>query len=271
LYTISPLAQRFAPWSISKAGVAETCPAQFNHKYRLKTVETEQHSSNKVGTVSHEILEHRLGGTDAKVARDRALEKNPLMDSELEDLRALGDAIEAFLKRFDGFCKKNGVTEVLREVEWGITAEGKPTGFFAKDVYFRGKVDLGAITASRELVVVDHKSGVATDITRKDKFKTQLNSYAVLAALNVEGLTGVRGGINFLQGPEDKRIQWLDFLDTDRIKRLYVPWLFGVLNTAAENLVEPFPARPSPKWPCAWCGYRTTCSPYQEMLRGAQI
>ncbi len=266
---ISPLARQFAPWSFSKAGIADTCPAQFEHKYLKKTPEVTV-SDNVVGTAAHTILEHRVTGTSYLDATKIALEKTPLTSTEQETLRTFEERIEAFVKRFDVFCKRNGVTEILREVEWGITDTGKKTGFFAKDVFFRGKVDLGAVTRDKDLFVVDHKSGMAKDLSKDTKKKQQLYTYGVLALANVEGLAGIRGGIHFLQGNEALGLQWIDYIDAARLRNIFLPWLFSFLNDAAENLVEPYAARPKPKWPCGWCGYRSACKPYEEMIRAAQ-
>jgi len=267
-FDISLLAAQHGPWSISKAGTASTCPAQFKHKYVAKTPGAITASANKVGTAAHTVLEHRVVGIDAVAAKKVAIEKTPLTAQERSDLRALDDEIESFLRRFNAFCKREGVTELLREVEWGFTAGGKSTGFFADDVYFRGKLDLGAVTKNNDLFVLDHKSGVARVIHRDLSKKHQLYSYAVLAAINLPQLNGVRCGIHFLQGQEGLRIQWLDYIPLSSIQRVYTPWLFGHLNDVAENLVEPFCAKPKANWPCKWCDFRQVCVPYQELIGG---
>jgi hypothetical protein len=275
VYEITPLAKKFSPWSISKAGVAETCAAQFKHKYILKTAEQSVPSANTVGTHAHSILEFRIAGKPDAEARRLAAEKTPLTEQEREDLRTMDDAIEVFLQKWDVFCQTNRVQKVLLEAEWAFTADFKRTGFFSPDVYFRGKVDLAAVTADRDLIVVDHKSGVSKDIRVGDKFKKQLWSYAVMAIVNLDDLAGVRPGINFLQGSRYDKIQWLDYMEAARIQRLYVPWLFETLNKAAEKLVEPFPAKPKLRWPCEWCSYRPACPAYgatvKEPSGGAEI
>lgn len=277
MYNITPLAKQFSPWSISKAGVAETCAAQFKHKYILKTVEQAVPSANTVGTHAHSILEFRIGGKTDVEARRLAAEKTPLTGNEKEDLRVFDGAIEEFIVKWEGFCRRERVQTVLLEAEWAFTADAKKTGFFSPDVYFRGKVDLGAITANKDLIVIDHKSGMSQDINGRygDKFKKQLWSYAVMGVSNVEGLAGVRAGINFLQGERFPRIQWLDYIDANRVEKLFTPWLFELLNNAAEHLVDPFPAKPKLRWPCEWCSYRPSCPDYQAMVeestRGSQI
>jgi hypothetical protein len=267
-YDVSTLAAKHGPWSITKAGVAETCAAQFHHRYIIRTTTKIEASVSKVGTAAHTVLEHRVAGVDILDAKKIALEKTPLTGTEQEDLRALEDSIESFLRRFDAFCRREHVVEVLREVEWGFTQSYTSTGYLAPDVYFRGKLDLGVVTQNRDLMIIDHKSGAARNIQQDIKKKHQLYSYAVLAAANIPDLCGVRCGIHFLQGSEDLRLQWLDYIETPRIKQIYVPWLYRYLNDVSENLAEPFRAQPKPTWPCKWCEYRLACPEYQEMTGG---
>jgi len=272
VFEISELARKYAPWSISKADLAETCPSQFELKHIKRAPEEAVAAENKVGTAAHSVLEFRVGGQDAKTAKAAALEKTPLTERETEDLRVLEDSIEEFVRKFDAFCKNYGVTEVLREQQWGLTAEGKPTGFKAPDVFFRGVVDLAAITRDQALVVIDHKSGAAKDIKRWGKYSRQINTYAVMGLANMPQITGVRGALHFLQGPRDLRLQWLDFLDAERIRKLHTPWLFEVVNKAAANLTAPFVAKPTlKKWPCNYCPYKPSCSALRELVRGSEI
>lgn len=269
---ITPLAAKYAPWSISKAGTAEICPRQYEHKYILKSKELTRASANKVGTVSHKILELRVVGTDASVAEKAALEEEPLTSAESEDLRSMKDAIDVFVKDFDLFCRNNGVTEIFREVKWGLTKEGAKTGFFDVDVYFRGVMDLGCMTRDRDLIVMDHKSGLAKDISKDQKLRRQLNSYAVLGLVNVPDMQGARGMINFLQGPPAKRRQWMEYVAAERILKQLTPWLFSYLSFCAEQLVEPMRAKPKfNKFPCAYCAYRPACEAYKELELAAEV
>lgn len=242
---------------------------QFAHRYIHKTPTDIVISGNQVGTAAHFVLEFRAGGMAEEDAVKTALEKVPLTENEQETLSSFRETIEAFLRRFNDFCTREGVTEVLREAEWGITATGAPTTFSAPDVYFRGKVDLAAVTRNKDLIVVDHKSGMARDVRTNSKFRAQLNSYAVLACATRPELAGVRGGIHFLQGAEAQKLQWLDYVSAAQVKRALTPWLFEYLNGVAEHLVAPFEGRPKAKWPCAWCSYTPVCTAYAEMVRGA--
>lgn len=272
-FEISDLAKQYAPWSVSKAELAETCPKQFELKHILRAPEEAVAQANKVGTAAHSVLEYRIGGADLKTAKQMAFEASPLTSTELEDLRVLEDAIEAFVVKFDRFCSVYGVTKVLREQKWAITAAGLPTDFKAPDAFFRGVVDLCALTRDGMLAVIDHKSGVAKDIKRFNKYNKQINGYAVMGLANLPKIQGVRGAIHFLQGPEALRIQWMDPVDASRIQKLLLPWLFDFVNKCAGNLAtQPYVAKPSlRKWPCDFCPYRPSCAAHQELLRASEI
>jgi hypothetical protein len=278
-FEISPLARKHAPWSYSKTELAETCPAQFRHKHLLKTSAAPAPSDTKVGIAAHAILEHRVLGKPSSDAKKTAVEKTPLTSTEQEMLHMLEENMEHFLRRFDSFCKTQGVTKVFCEADWGFTDDYKPAGFFAEDVFFRGKLDLGALTRDHDLFLIDHKSGVAKALEGDQKKRQQLQAYGVLALPNMPDIAGVRGGIHFLQGDNpDDRLQWTTYVPAERIRTLYMPWLFGRINAAAANLTEPFVARPAksrmrknnqPGWPCGWCQYQDVCPEFKEKFGGA--
>lgn len=264
----TPDALKYAPWSFSKVETADACPAQFQHKHLLKSASSAKTSDTLVGTVAHAIIEHRIAGTSHADATKKAVEQTPLTQEEQETLRTLDERIDTFLRKFDAFCKAQGVTQVLVEVEWALTAECKPTTFWAKDAFFRGKMDLGAVTKDRDLIVIDHKSGFAKDLKRDVKKKQQLQAYAILGVVSVENIAGVRGAIHYLQGDEAKAIQWADYVDASRVREVYAPWLFTRINETAASLGEPFVAKPNLRWPCEWCGYQNLCKPFLEMTGG---
>lgn len=267
--TVTEASLRHAPWSFSKMETGESCPAQFRHKHILRTVAGPSSPDTVVGTAAHAVLERRVKGASLADAKKAALENTPLTSDEQDMLRTLEDRMEAFVRKFDGFCRREGVTRILVEEAWGITATLGRTGFFDKDVYFRGKVDLGAITRDGDLVVIDHKSGVAKDLKKDLKKRQQLWSYYVLAIPNVPGVSGVRGAIHFLQGAEDKAVQWMpNYDDASRVREVYAPWLFSRISEVAETLVEPFPAKPKLRWPCEWCAYQGSCGPFQGTYGG---
>ena len=198
----------------------------------LKTTAAPAPSDTKVGIAAHAILEHRILGKPSDHAHKEAAEKTPLTTNEREMLGMLEENMENFLRRFDTFCKTQGVKKVFVEADWGVTDMYTPAAFFGDDVYFRGKLDLGALTRDDDLYLIDHKSGVAKPLESDQKKRQQLQAYSVLALPNMPAVAGVRGGIHFLQGPDDLRIQWTSYIETERIRRVFAPWLFERINTA---------------------------------------
>lgn len=266
---VTEAALKYAPWSFSKMETGESCPAQFKHKHVLRTVAGPSAPDTVVGTAAHGVLEHRVKGASLADAKKAALANTPLTSDEQDMLRTLEERMDSFMRKFDGFCKREGVKRLLVEEAWGITSTFERADFFAKDVFFRGKVDLGVVTRHDDLVVIDHKSGVAKDLKKDLKKRQQLWSYYVLAIPNVPGVSGVRGAIHFLQGDEDKAVQWMpSYDDASRVREVYAPWLFSRISEVAETLVEPFPAKPKLRWPCEWCTYQSNCGPFQGAYGG---
>ncbi len=269
----TPDALKYAPWSFSKVETAEACPLQFQHKHLLKSPSAAKTSDTQVGTAAHAIIERRVGGASHASATKEALAQTPLTSEEAETLRTFDARIDDFVRRFDAFCKSQGVTRLFVEVEWAFAADFSPVSFWDPAAFFRGKMDLGVLTRSQDLIVIDHKSGFAKDLKRDVKKKQQLQAYAVLGLANVEGISGVRGAIHYLQGDAAKAIQWADYVDATRVREIYVPWLFSRINETATSLpadtTTPFPAKANLRWPCEWCGYQQHCNAFQEMVGGA--
>jgi hypothetical protein len=264
LPVLNELAQKYAPWSWSKLGTAESCPSQFRHKHLLKTAETGTNSDTQVGVAAHAVLERRLKGVSKEAAAKEALEETPLTSQEMENLYALDERVESFLQKFDAFCKRERAKSVMIEQAWGLDAALQPVSFFDPKVFFRGKIDVAVITAHDDVVVIDHKSGFAKDLFKDTKKKQQLHTYAILALANIPAMKGMRGAIHFMQGDPNKAIQWLDYVDTKKVRDVYAPWLFDKINDVSSNLVEPFLAKPKLRWPCEWCGFRASCKEFNE-------
>lgn len=107
-----------------------TCPYQAFRRFVKKDIPFFETPAMKRGSEIHTAMEHRIGG-------------KPLP----ADMRQW----EPLVAPLDG---KN----VKAELKLGITNEGKPTGFFDKDVWCRGKADAVAIQ-SNSAFLIDWKSG----------------------------------------------------------------------------------------------------------------
>lgn len=106
------------------------CPEQMYRRYVKKDLEFKMTPEMEWGNEIHTAFEYRLGGKPL-----------PVKMQQWEPFPAALDGLKA-----------------RAEVKLGITAEGRPTGFFDKDVWLRGKADVVAITGSAAFLP-DWKSG----------------------------------------------------------------------------------------------------------------
>lgn len=262
---MNELILKYAPWSISKVDAGLQCPKMFSLQYIQKAKKTSVRSENKVGIVSHGILELQIKGASFDDAKSKAIEKNPLTSGEEENLAILIPSIDSFLKRFDRFCKEQHVEDVRTEVQWAIDTNFNPVFFFSPDVFFRGVVDLVAKTKTKDLIVIDHKSGSVKPV---DKYLPQLNSYAILGLANME-LEGFQAAIHFMQADDaNQQIQWAPYISKNVIENNLKDWLVRYIQQAVDNLSDLNKASAKKGWPCSWCAYSLACDEYQTLIRG---
>jgi putative RecB family exonuclease len=248
------------PWSISKLGVIEKCSQQYFYKYQEKLAEvTPPQPESLVGTAVHTALELALTGTPVARALFVAGKKHGLTSNELEDLDARSEQVADFVQRVGSFKAKYGVRETLVERKWGMTSDFRGTGFFAKDVFFRGVVDLAMIPANNDLVIIDHKSGKERPL---DYYTPQLRVYALMGLAMYPETNNVKFGINFVTA---NKMVWGEVTPAKTVQTEYRDWLAAHMNTVCQDLLTP----PSPRTSklCDWCGYKPICPAFVEVSR----
>lgn len=266
MVTPSELALKYAPWSISKIELANTCPQQFNFQYVLRKKKEIKAQDNVVGTLAHRITELALQGTETKEAISTAVKESPMTSSESDDLMCLISPIQSFIDRFYKFRSSEGERELHTEYKLAIDVNGNSVGYDDKTAFFKGVVDLLLVTKSNDVWIIDHKSGKVTRIENK---ATQLNAYMVLAAANIPNMIGARCGINALGNPQSTQLQWLPYMNKNQIQKALYPWLINYINECAAKL-NTFEAKPKEPWPCKWCPYHPSCDAYQGLPNGAK-
>lgn len=135
------------------------CPHQMKRRYIDKAfpyVETPQMAwGNKV----HLAMEHRVGG---------------------------GKPLPADMRQWEKFAAPFYAVKAKAEMKLGITKDRKPTDFFAKDVWLRGKVDVTVINGNAALLP-DFKTGKV----REDPFELEVQ--ALLVHAKYPHLTSIHG------------------------------------------------------------------------------
>lgn len=126
------------PWSYSTLQAFETCPRRFYLTRISKQVSEPQHAASMWGNEVHKALEKAVKGEEPLPTRFKEYA-----------------SIVTRVRQTPG--KK------LCEQKFGITASFRPTDFFAKDVWFRGVIDLNVI-GTKKAATLDYKTGkIKTD------------------------------------------------------------------------------------------------------------
>lgn len=201
---LSPLG--LGPWSYSKVKVLEKCPFQFYLKYILKVKAPQAPVSlvTEVGKAAHKILELAITGKGiADSFRLTKAEYSGVVPSDHweENVVTLEYSITKFMQRLDEFQSKHPVKRFLQEIRMGVTKEWEPTGFFSEDVYYRSVIDLAIQLESKDVIIIDHKTG-APALSGLRNYKDQLNTYKVMFHHGIEPVKGAQSGINFIRDGE---------------------------------------------------------------------
>ena len=200
-------------YSYTMLNTADTCLHRCYRQYVKRDIPYVETPEMKWGNEVHAAMEHRMGGKPL-----------PLNMQQWEPIAA------AFAER-----------KPRAEMKMGITREAKPTGFFDKDVFLRGKVDV-TIMHGAAAFLPDWKTGSSK---YEDPFELEIQALMVKAAN--PHLTKVAGQYAWLK--ENRMGQLYDLSD------------FGSTWAKVNNKVEVIEdCMESGEWPktkgplCNWCG-----------------
>lgn len=201
--------KKFA-WSYSALNNFETCPKQFYHLRIKKDIVEQPSAQMQDGNRQHKMLELRIKN------------KKPLPSDMI---------------RWEKLCQKVESVpnaKIITEEKLALTADLKPTTFFAKDVWMRAVIDLSVLRGAVARVV-DFKTG------RRKVDSTQLKLFAATM---------------FAVRPEIKKVitsfWWLKERKTDHDEFTVdeVPLIWQEFEPRVERMrlaheTDDWPARPS--------------------------
>lgn len=126
------MAKRITAWSYSRWADYDKCPqlAKFKHVDRLK--EPENPAMENGNKVHNELAEYLSKG---------------------------GDVPESGRKHFADLVRQLRELQPIHDQEWGYTSDWNVTGWFAKDTWFRSKLDVCVVYDDNTCDVVDFKTG----------------------------------------------------------------------------------------------------------------
>jgi hypothetical protein len=196
-------------WSFSSLTSFETCPRQVYHLRVAKDVVEVPHAATTWGKTVHEHLEKR--------ARD-------------------GTPLPSILANMEPIVAKIVNTPGIKLVEQqlAINEQLKPTGWWDKDVWCRGVVDVGVLTGKRALLL-DWKTG------KRKVDSSQLQLFAALAFSTYPSLEEITTGFVWLK---DSRVDSTNYRKED-VPTIWQTFLPRVQRRAVAYETGRFPPKPS--------------------------
>ena len=159
-----------APWSFSRIKAFEQCPKQFYHEKVLKQYPFIQTDAMIYGNQFHKACEADIGKGE------------PLH----ERFMYIKDAL-------DKLNQREGVK--ICEQRLGVTANLEPCTFGARNVWFRGIVDLAILDEDSGIGwIIDYKTGKSAKYA--DKGQLELMALAIFA--HYPKITSIRAGLLFV-------------------------------------------------------------------------
>lgn len=159
-----------APWSFSRIKAFEQCPKQFYHEKVLKQYPFIQTDAMIYGNQFHKACEDYIGKGE------------PLP----ERFMYIKDAL-------DKLNQREGVK--ICEQRLGVTANLEPCTFSARNVWFRGIVDLAILDEDSGIGwIIDYKTGKSAKYA--DKGQLELMALAIFA--HYPKITSIRAGLLFV-------------------------------------------------------------------------
>lgn len=246
-------------WSISKADTAMQCMYKFKRVY-IDKVPLFGHALT-LGSTMHEIQAEEIeqGNTCTKTLQSKLDKTKWATNAEYgPEIYGMVPHVVNFVKKWQEIETKYIVKPTI-ETKYGLTKDFKPTGFLAKDVYFRGIIDLwGFSESTKKLIVMDHKTNKNAMSPAKVKDSIQLNMYVwMLTKIYEFDWERAHIALHFLR---HGKIVWagLNWREVEDKVTQY----FGTLKVMEERIAE---SRKTGEWEpqtsylCNWCQFKREC------------
>ena len=264
------------PWSISKLKMLRKCPLQFYLKYVLKVkvpddvAGREDTTSADVGSAAHLILEHVMSGKTVqegyKLARKEFGPDKLSDDIWKERVETLELNITAFKERMDSLAIRNPIKRVFTELRIGVTKDWESTGFFSKDVWFRGVIDLILQLEDGCVLIIDHKTGGGLGSLRP--YEDQLNSYKILFHYGITPIKGAQSYIHFIGAGEIKPSYFSSVEEIEGKLRTNLDFdVEGAIDAVKDIGYWKHVASSS----CKWCDYAAVCKSSDKLLKPVEM
>lgn len=192
------------PWSVSTLKTLEKCPLKFFldkiAKAKPEILMTEDSAVTQIGRAAHYWVEQIVLGRNVKEGLEltEVEHKAEVTDAYWHRVTDLYGSMYAFEERMRTFKENNKIALIQPELKIGLDVNFEKTGFFDKNVFFRGVIDLPILLEAGDVVIIDHKYGPDPAWGTKH-YQKQFNAYKVLYHKGVRPVRGIQTGIHFMR------------------------------------------------------------------------
>ena len=213
--------KRMVKWSYSSISLFQQCPKKYYHLRVAKDVREKESEALLYGSQVHTVAEEYV-----------------------RDGVPIPQAFSYIKKPIDTVLETNK-GEVHCELRLGLTKNLEPCKFFAKDVWYRGVIDLLILDReNNKAVIVDYKTG------KNPKYgdTKQLELMALAIFKHYEWVESIKAGLLFLVNPALIKAKYLTGDQAD----LWVKWIEEV--NGLERCMETNIWNAVPNFTCkGWC------------------
>lgn len=206
-------------WTYSQLEQFETCPKQFYHKHVAKDFREPMGEAAKWGETVHKAFEDTI-------------EKKVPLPEGMTQWQGIADKLAAL------------PGQKYIELKCALNREYRPTGYFDKDWWTRGKADLVVINGN-EAAVFDYKTG-------KMKPSEQLTLYAAYTFAHYPEVQVVHTGYVWLKNRK---------ITKDKVQREELPFVWQGFIGRVSRLEKAYKANSWPESPSGlcngWCPVKT--------------
>lgn len=250
----------FGQWSASKLKTLKHCPLQYYLKYIVKLKMPEDTLQDTVardaGKALHAVLEYVIKGLSHEEAVRKVRMEYTKSAEEWETVVAPDiQNTKVFAERFQAFAKKYDVQKAFPEVRLGVRKDWSLCDFFAKDVFFRGVLDLALWLKNDDVIIIDHKRGGSAEFGIRN-YESQLDIYKILVHAKIPTLKNVISGIHFIS---EGTIPLGAATSAEIIRDIERPKLVYDIACTVESAVEPGVMKHKRGPYCNYCDYDSIC------------
>ncbi len=243
------------PLSHSRIETYEQCPFKFHEKYIGKKKEpytTPLAFGSAVHLGIEKILKRALRPDEESIRAfmTTQVEKNPY----LLDKSHIDEGTKMILRGLENVLVDSPDlwnTEILAEKKFSFNWDWEPVTWLAKDVFFRGVVDVYR-KSGNTLYLVDWKTSRSVNPS-----KNQAMIYAMIGYMVEEGLTNVQTIFDYVRlGEQDEA-----FFKPSVMKEAQ-DWLHEISDTIQSDTT--WEARPNDF--CGYCGFKNQCKTFKDTV-----